>query len=139
MADTSRELRGRPVTADEARTAVTRLINSHFRNANSARCSIPLNAMDDDVVAADYVEEASERIKELEAKLAAKWISVSSESMPEYDTLVRLWNPLWPCASVGYWRHSHEWIGYFAPETHGPLPETNPTHWQPLPDPPVQP
>ena len=84
-------------------------------------------------------EKALERISELEAKLAAKWISVTSESMPEYDTLVRLWNPLWPCASVGYWRHSHEWIGYFAPETHGPLPETNPTHWQPLPDPPVQP
>ena len=84
MADTSRELRGRPVTADEARTAVTRLINSHFRNANSARCSIPLNAMDDDVVAADYVEEASERIKELEAKLAAlDWTEITESNLPK--------------------------------------------------------
>ena len=84
MADTSRELRGRPVTADAARTAVTRLINSHFRNANSARCSIPLNAMDDDVVAADYVEEASERIKELEAKLAAlDWTEITESNLPK--------------------------------------------------------
>ena len=44
-------------------------------------------------------EYLANELAELEAKLAAKWISVASESMPEYDTLVRLWNPLWPCAS----------------------------------------
>ena len=61
MENNSRELRGRPVTQEEAATAVRRLINSHFHNPDSARVSIPARATDDDLVASDYVFESGER------------------------------------------------------------------------------
>lgn len=66
----------------------------------------------------------------------AKWISVEVQ-MPEYDTDVILGSAAWPRVYLGYWRHSEEWIGrYRAEDREGPLPDTNPTHWQPLPAPP---
>lgn len=60
------------------------------------------------------------------------WISVK-ERLPEYDTDVHLWGDGWKHVYVGYWRHSHEWIGRHRAEDNEPLPDTDPTHWQPLP------
>lgn len=60
------------VSAARARIAVQRLINSHFRNDNRARCSIPANREnDDDLVAMDYVTQSEERIARSEQALAA--------------------------------------------------------------------
>jgi hypothetical protein len=50
-------MRGRRVTHDEALKSAHRLINSHFRNPDSARCSIPVDAADDDVTIIDYIHE----------------------------------------------------------------------------------
>lgn len=75
------------------------------------------------------------QVELLRAQLDAKWISVET-AMPEYDTDIVLWAQGWPQVYVGYWRHSHDWIGRQRGESDGPLPDTNPTHWQPLPPPP---
>ena len=80
-------------------------------------------------------ERDHKRIAELQSQLDAKWISVET-AMPEYDTDIVLWAQGWPQVYVGYWRHSHDWIGRQRGESDGPLPDTNPTHWQPLPPPP---
>lgn len=57
------------VSPSRAREAVQRLINSHFRNDNRARCSIPANrAEDDDLVAMDYISQSEARVAELEAE-----------------------------------------------------------------------
>ena len=53
----SQKKRGRPVTHDEAEAAAHRLIHSHFRTPNQARCSIPSDPMDDDLVICDYIRE----------------------------------------------------------------------------------
>lgn len=48
----------RTVTHAEAREACRRLVNSHFRNGDEARCSIPANPdADDDLVLTAYVEQ----------------------------------------------------------------------------------
>jgi hypothetical protein len=65
-----------------------------------------------------------------------EWINVASQ-MPEYDTDVHLWAPGWKRVYLGYWRHSEEWIGRTRPEVEEQLPDTNPTHWMPLPEPPA--
>lgn len=57
----TQEMRGRPVTHEEALKSAQRLINSHFRNRNSARCSIPVSIDDDDVVVIDYILEQQAR------------------------------------------------------------------------------
>ncbi len=68
-----------------------------------------------------------------------KWIAVS-EQRPEYDTDVHLWAPGWKHVYLGYWRHSEEWIGRCRPEeTNGELPDTEPTYWMPMPEPPAFP
>ena len=60
----TQEMRGRPVTAEEARQACRRLINSHFHNPDSARVSIPCNPMDDDVLLGDYLLEVEKALLE---------------------------------------------------------------------------
>ncbi|MCJ2074475.1 hypothetical protein MKK68_02210 [Methylobacterium sp. E-016] len=46
------------MTHDEAREACRRLINSHFRNEDGARCSIPANPdRDDDLVLSAYIKQ----------------------------------------------------------------------------------
>lgn len=67
----------------------------------------------------------------------SRWINVKDE-MPEYDTDVILWGPGWDRVYLGWWRHSHEWFGRQRPDREDPLPDTDPTHWMPLPDPPEQ-
>lgn len=56
-ADTTRRMRGRPVTHDEAQRSAQRLINSHFRSEDRARTSIPADYRDDDITVSDYIEE----------------------------------------------------------------------------------
>lgn len=51
------EMRRRPVTHVEALKSAQRLIHSHFHQPNGARCHIPLQADDDDVVVTDYILE----------------------------------------------------------------------------------
>ena len=52
------------ITRERGHEAVQRLVNSHFNNANRARCSIPADREnDDDLVAFDYLAQ-------LEAELA---------------------------------------------------------------------
>ena len=66
-----------------------------------------------------------------------EWISVK-ERLPEYDTDVLLWGAGWKRVYFGYWRHSDEWIGRYSAEESEGLPNTDPTHWMPLPEPPNQ-
>jgi hypothetical protein len=48
----------RLISHDEALEAAHRLINSHFGNPNSARCSIPANPdRDDDLVLCAYIRQ----------------------------------------------------------------------------------
>ena len=47
----------RPVSHDEARRAAQRLINSHFRKPNAAKCTVPTQPDDDDVLICDYIEQ----------------------------------------------------------------------------------
>jgi len=54
---TTQFLRGRPVTHEEAEEAARRLIHSHFGAADGARCQIPANPMDDDLLILDYIAE----------------------------------------------------------------------------------
>lgn len=58
------KMRGHPVTLDEAMESARRLVNSHFRNPDSARMHIPVSCADDDVTLTDYLIE---RRNELEA------------------------------------------------------------------------
>lgn len=53
------KMRGRPVSHEEARESAQRLINSHFKNPDSARCQIPANPADDDLIVMDYIRERS--------------------------------------------------------------------------------
>jgi len=50
-------MRGRPVTHDEAGASAQRLINSHFHNADGARVSIPARPDNDDILVMDYILE----------------------------------------------------------------------------------
>lgn len=53
----------RPISHDEAREAVHRLVNSHFKQDPRARMSIPANVdRDDDLVVCAYIEQ--QRAKE---------------------------------------------------------------------------
>lgn len=53
------EKRKRIVTAERAKLAAQRLINSHFKNSGEhARMSIPVNVDDDDIVIHDFIELA---------------------------------------------------------------------------------
>ena len=63
------------------------------------------------------------------------WISVK-DRLPDYDVDVILWGSEWKHVYLGYWRHSDEWIGRQHPESQEPMPNTDPTHWMPLPEPP---
>ena len=88
-------------------------------------------------------EYLANELAELEAKLAAKWISVEEVSkLPALATAVLLGNPHWPRVCIGYLKDAAtmDWVGYLDLEE--TLPEGEPTHFMPLPglpDPPVQP
>lgn len=89
----------------------------------------------------DCVEEVRayyvKRIKELEAKLAAKWISVK-ERLPEYGKWCFVVGKFGIVQKVAYARDVGEWRP--ACEDADSVPDSYVTHWQPLPpDPPVQP
>lgn len=65
--------RGRPVTHEEALASARRLINSHFHNGNQARCSIPAQPEDDDLIITDYILEQTNKVGALDAiKLESK-------------------------------------------------------------------
>jgi hypothetical protein len=64
-----------------------------------------------------------------------QWIRVA-DRLPEYDTDVHIWAPGWKRVYLGYWRHSNKWFGRQHPEMEEELPDTDPTHWMPLPAPP---
>lgn len=66
----TQKIRNRRVTAEEAMESVDRLINSHFGNPRKARCSIPANVADDDLVASDYVRQSAAEIAALKARVA---------------------------------------------------------------------
>jgi len=55
----TQQRRGRPVTHEEAKESARRLINSHFKNPERARCSIHANPADDDLIITDYIQEQS--------------------------------------------------------------------------------
>lgn len=43
------------ITHEQARSAAIRLINSHFNNPDQAKCSIPCDKNDDDILLMDYI------------------------------------------------------------------------------------
>ena len=51
-----------PVTHEQAMEALRRLIHSHFNEPDAARCSIPANPNDDDLLLSDYIKQ--QRAKE---------------------------------------------------------------------------
>lgn len=53
--------RNRPVTHEQARESVQRLVNSHFKLKPQARVQIPAHPDDDDLVATRYVMQQEER------------------------------------------------------------------------------
>lgn len=61
MSSVTRELRGKPVTHEQALKSARRLINSHFHNDNRARMSIPVDYDDDDCTIIDYIMEQKEK------------------------------------------------------------------------------
>jgi hypothetical protein len=63
---TTREIRGRKVTGEEALASAQRLINSHFNKPDRARVQIPANMADDDLIVMDFIEESIEYIQKLE-------------------------------------------------------------------------
>lgn len=65
--------RGRRVTHEEAAESAQRLVNSHFHNPDSARCSIPANPDDDDLIVTDYILEQKES-KEVAFPKAKRWL-----------------------------------------------------------------
>lgn len=65
----TREKRGRRVTAVEANKSAQRLINSHFNNPDRARVSIPADMRDDDLIITDFIEQSVEDIAALTAQL----------------------------------------------------------------------
>ena len=64
MATETQIRRGRPVTPEEARAALRRLIHSHFHQPDGARCSIPAHPMDDDLLLSDYLTEVEKVMRE---------------------------------------------------------------------------
>lgn len=89
--------------------------------------------------------EVGERIDTFLEKIASGklaparevWIDVK-ERLPKYDTDILLWGEMWDRVHVGYWRHSHEWIGRSRPESDDHLPDSNPTHWRYFAEPPAR-
>jgi Protein of unknown function (DUF551) len=71
--------------------------------------------------------------------LEGQWISVK-ERLPERKILVWSWNKLCPRAILSHLDSHGLWCGHYTDhpqcEMRGPLPTGDPTHWQPLPDPP---
>lgn len=49
------QMRGRRITPQEAAKSAQRLVNSHFRNRDSARVSIPARPDDDDLIVIDFI------------------------------------------------------------------------------------
>lgn len=76
----------RPISHEEARQSITRLINSHFKNEGErARISIPANPdRDDDLIAHSYVEQQREREAEFVAALQGV-IKVADRRTDEFD------------------------------------------------------
>ena len=70
-----------PITPERAAEAVQRLINSHFGNANGARCRIPADPEnDDDLIASRFVVEAQERIAQQDGALRDLRLLLSAAS-----------------------------------------------------------
>lgn len=77
----TQKLRGRRVTHEEAAESAQRLVNSHFHNPDSARCSIPANPADDDLIVTDYILEQ----KEIEGEIAmSKEVELPPYSLAEW-------------------------------------------------------
>lgn len=80
----------RPISHDEATDALRRLINSHFRNPDQARASIPARPdYDDDLVMGAYLKQVRERIEVLERELeeAAKRFETMHKSAAHFTSM----------------------------------------------------
>ena len=84
---TTRKMRGRPVTHEEALVSAQRLINSHFHNPDGARVSIPVRADNDDVLVMDYIGEQQERDAQAQASLAAARAQALEEAAKQCEEL----------------------------------------------------
>jgi hypothetical protein len=105
-------LRGRPVTHEEARAAVQRLVNSRFNNPDPARVSIPVQPDDDDIVATDYVLEQS--AKDAAAEADAKAMSTVLQNTGLFNSLEG-----GAAGSGGFWELSRITNEHHAAEPYG--------------------
>lgn len=90
------------ITPERASEAVQRLINSHFNNDRRARCSIPANQDDDDLVASRFVKQYAALLASharLEAENAQLRSQVAALSSPVTDAE---WTELLQCSNTGY-------------------------------------
>ena len=96
METVTMKIRGRKVNHEEALKAAHRLVNSHFRNPDSARCSIPVQADDDDVTVIDYIQEQKEQAELYAVALDLTDTNAVSflecNSMPVRDGDVEWWD-----------------------------------------------
>lgn len=78
------KMRGRPVTLAEAMESARRLVNSHFHNLESARCSIPADVRDNDIVLTDYLVERQNEHKFLSKKFLDSMNDIGAYGFEKY-------------------------------------------------------
>ena len=107
MSLATEEARKRVVTHERAREAARRLINSHFRNKDTAHMSIPVNVDDDDVVICDYIAQQALVAAASDGELlrAAEWMEkiVRGEHVEDFEDALRC-----SFCSAELGRHTHE-------------------------------